>query len=206
MSPRSRRRRGQWFIALTFVVAAAALWTSATSAQELPAETPATPTPAPSPTPTATPVPAPPGVLGPLIFGAGTATLGENFPTEYRGDQIFVAIHARTLPSQSIGGVFTVAHHKPNGDLLAEVRGEISCLRVEGDHALVTGVITSARTPGLPEGGLHEGVIAGIIVRDGGGERDRMAWTFGEEAGANCDDLPIVTVVDVEYGNFVVHD
>jgi hypothetical protein len=148
-------------------------------------------------------VPAPSGTPGPLVFGAGTTTLGEDFPAEYRGDQVYVALHVRTLPNQSIGGIFTVTHHKPNGDLFAEVRGEISCIRVEGDHAVVTGVITSVRAPGMPGGGLYEGLMAGLIVRDGGGERDRMAWSFGE-AGPSCSDLPLVTVARVERGNFVV--
>jgi hypothetical protein len=225
-------RRGQWFFAVTIVLAAVALWAPATDAQEPTPETPATatpepspdptpsptpdptavptsdptptPTPDPTPAPTPTPAPSPAGTLGPVVFGAGTTTLGEDFPAEYLGDQIFVALHARILPDQTIGGIFTVTHHKPNGDLFAEVRGEISCLRVEGEHAIATGVITVARTPGLPGGELREGLMAGIVVRDGGAERDRIAWTFGE-AGPDCTELPAVTVADVEYGNFVVH-
>jgi len=188
-------------IALSIVV----LWTPATGAQEPTPEATATPTPTSTPAPTPTPVPAPmvAGTSGPVVFGAGTTTLGENFPAEERGDQVFVALHARMLPDQSIGGVFTVTHRKPNGELLVEVRGTISCLRVEGDHALVSGVITDARTPGLPDAALHAGLTAGIIIRDGGARGDRMAWSFGE-AGPACTDLPAVTIADVEHGNFVV--
>jgi hypothetical protein len=140
---------------------------------------------------------------GAAVFGAGTTTLGEGSPADDRGDMIFVALHVRRLPDQSIGGVFTVTQRRANGELRADVRGRITCLRVEGPYAIVTGVIVSAATPGLPDAKLREGFMAGVVVQDGGAERDRIAWTFGETV-PNCSDLSVAMLAAIEYGNFVV--
>jgi hypothetical protein len=145
----------------------------------------------------------PAAVGGSAVFGAGTTTLGEDFPDGSRGDLIYVALHVRTLPDRSIGGVFTLTQRRPNGELRAEVRGRISCLRVEGPYAIVTGVIVSAATPGLPDVKLGEGFVAGVVLLDGGAERDRIGWTFGE-TGPSCDELSVATLSAIEYGNFVV--
>lgn len=205
MTVGSQRHRRRWSLALVLVLlmAVAAMHAPAIGAQEPPAATPTpspSPTPAPTPTPTA-PVPAAAG--GAAVFGAGTTTLGEGFPADDRGDMIYVALHVRTLPDQSIGGVFTVTQRRPNGELRADVRGRITCLRIEGPYAIVTGVIMSASTPGLPEAKLREGFMAGVVIQDGGAERDRIAWTF-DETVPNCSDLSVASLATIEYGNFVV--
>jgi hypothetical protein len=205
MTVGSRRHRRRWSLVflLMLVMAVAALHAPAIGAQEPQDPPSATPTPTPSPTLTPTPAPVPAAAGGAAVFGAGTTTLGDGFPADGRGDMIFVALHVRTLPDQSIGGVFTVTQRRPNGELRADVRGRITCLRVEGPYAIVTGVIASAATPGLPDAKLREGFMAGVIVQEGGGERDRIAWTFGETV-PNCSDLSVAMLAPIEYGNFVV--
>jgi hypothetical protein len=195
-SPRYRRR---WLLVLMLLMAMTTVRASAIGAQEAPAATPA---PSPTPTP-AVPPPATGG--GPAVFGAGSMTLVEGFPAESRGDLIYVALHVRTLPDQSIGGVFTVTQRRPNGELRADVRGRITCLRVEGPYAIVTGVIASAATAGLPDAKLREGFMAGVVVEDGGVERDRIGWTFGETR-PSCNELSLATLTTIEYGNFVVRE
>ena len=74
---------------------------------------------------------------------------------------------------------------------------------MEGPYAIVTGTIVSAATPGLPDVKLGEGFMAGVVVQDGGTERDRVGWTFGE-TGPRCDELSVATLAAIEYGNFVV--
>jgi hypothetical protein len=184
MMTASLRHHGRWLVAVVAALAAAVL-TSAAAARE--------------PTPRDTP--------GTAVIGAGTTTLGARFPAQYRGDQILVMVSARTLADHTTRGTFMITHRKANGDLLADLRGTITCLSVEGGHAVATGLISFARTPGLPGGELHEGMVAAIVVRDGGSAGDGMAWTFGDtDQVPQCRDLPDVAVVPVEHGSFVVHD
>src|SRR5690606_26635221 len=111
---------------------------------------------------------------------------------------------AITLHDGSDRGRFTVRHVNQEGVLLARFSGDIDCLVTEGQNAVVTGIITDAETPGLPEGeGAGEGMLAGIVIQDGGEEPDRMAWAFGPP-GPTCADLSPVAGPLVQHGNFVV--
>ncbi|MGD9890064.1 MAG: hypothetical protein AB7R89_30270 [Dehalococcoidia bacterium] len=190
MTNPSLAHRGRWLVAFAVALTAAALLAPVASAQGPASGTPATSVPA--------------GTPGALVVGAGTTTLGERFPEEFRGDRIVVALNAIALPGQATRGTFTITHREPDGALFADLRGHVNCLSIEGDHAVVTGVITTANTPGLPGGEVHEGMLAAIVVRDGG-DNDRMAWTFGDpEMVPDGAELPAVAVAPVEQGNFVV--
>jgi hypothetical protein len=192
MTNRLLAHRGRWLVAFAVALTAAALLTPVAGAQG----------PASGTLPTSVPA----GTPGGLVVGAGMTTLGDGFPAEFRGDRIRVALTARALPDQTARGTFAITHREPNGTLFADLRGQITCLSVVGDHAVVTGVITTATTPGLPNGEVKEGMVAAIVVRDGG-TSDRMAWTFGNPAQVpNCAELPAVAVAPVEQGNFVVRD
>jgi pimeloyl-ACP methyl ester carboxylesterase len=146
------------------------------------------------------------GIPGSRVVGAGMTTLGEGFPADFRGDRIFVGLDAFATPDQQARGTFTITHREPDGALFADLRGEVTCLEVEAEHAVVIGVITAARTPGLPGGDVHEGMIAAIVVQDGGPDGDRFGWTFGDpEMVPDCADLPVAAPAAVEQGNFDVH-
>jgi hypothetical protein len=192
MTIRSFCRRGRWFIVLAVAVAALALGAPAATAQE------------PAPGTSNAPVTGSPGSL---VIGTGTTTLDDRFPADFRGDRITVALDAFVLPDQPARGTFTITHREPTGELFADLHGDITCLRVEGAHAVVIGVITAARTPGLPGGDVREGMIAAIVVQDGGHDGDRFGWTFGDpEMVPDCAELPIATPATVEQGEFSVRD
>ncbi len=204
MAIRSLVERGRWIALVAVALIAATLFAPAVAAQE--------PEAAPAPEAAQEQPAAPPdgslpaGVPGSLAVGAGATILGEGFPAQFQGDRILVLVHARTLTNQSHSGTFTITHSAPNGRLMAEVRGQITCLAVQNGQAVLTGVITSAKTPGLPSGEPRAGMAASIVIRDGG-DRDYIAWSFGEmEAAPRCTDLPAVAIAPVEQGNFVVHD
>lgn len=184
--------RGRWLLTFAAALTTTALLASVASAQGPAAGTLTTSGPA--------------GTPGALVVGAGTTTLGDRFPAEFRGDRIRVALTAQALPDQTARGTFAITHREPDGAVFADLRGQITCLSVVGDHAVVTGVITTATTPGLPNGEVHEGMLAAIVVHDGG-TSDRMAWTFGNpDQVPDCADLPAVAVAPVEQGSFVVRE
>lgn len=191
MRARSLLHRGRWIASLAGVFVATALLVPAVTAGE--------------PAPGAPDASATAGIPDSMVVGAGTTTLGEGFPPQFLGDRVTVRLHAHTLHDQPARGSFIITHREPDGALFADLRGEITCLAVEGDHAVITGVITAARTPGLPGGDVHEGMLAAIVVQDGGRDGDHFAWTFGDpEVVPDCAELPVVAPATVEQGNFVV--
>lgn len=124
------------------------------------------------------------------------------FPVEYRGDTISVSVAAHVSTDGEVSGLFEIRHTDPDGRLRAELRGEINCLRVEGRYAVMTGVVIHADTPDLPNGELHEGTVAGIVVEDGEAG-DSMVWAF-DDKGSSCTELPAKTAVALKAGAFVV--
>lgn len=204
MTIRSLVDRGRWIVIVAAALMTAMLLAPAIGAQEPEAGQESAAAQEPETAPANGFLPA--GAPGSLAVGAGATTLGEGFPAQVQGDRVLVLVHARTLANQSHRGTFTITHNAPNGRLLAEVRGEITCLAVQGEQAVMTGVITSARATGLPNSELRAGMAASIVIRDGG-DRDFLAWSFGEmEVAPPCTNLPAVAVAPVEQGNFVVHD
>jgi hypothetical protein len=204
MTIRTLACRGRWIVLVAVALMGATLLTPAIGAQE--PETGQEPEAAQELEATPPNEFLPAGAPGSLAVGAGTTTLGEGFPAQFQGDRVLVLVHARTLANQSHRGTFTITHSAPNGRLLAEVRGEITCLAVQGEQAVMTGVVTSTRGTGLPGSDLRAGMAAVIVIRDGG-DSDFLAWSFGEmETASRCTNLSAVAVAPVEQGNFVVHD
>jgi hypothetical protein len=192
MTNRFLAHRGRRLVALTVAVTAAALLAAVASAQGPAPDTPAAPLPI--------------GTSSASVVGAGTTTLGAGFPAAFRDDRILVMVTARMLPDASVQGTFAITHREPDGAVFADLRGEIRCLAVQGDQAVLTGTITVAHTPGLPNSDVKAGMLAAIVVHDGG-TSDRMAWTFGNpDQVPNCAALPAVAVASVEQGSFVVRE
>jgi hypothetical protein len=139
-----------------------------------------------------------------IVAGFGTSPpLTAPFPEEYRGDTIAVGVLAKGLVDAEGQGYFTITHISEEGEVLAHLRGQIDCLRVEGDYAVMTGVVTDAYTPGVPNGELHVGTIAGIVIQDAGAQ-DTMIWAF-DDVGSPCTEIPALTAVPVVQGGFWLH-
>lgn len=192
MKLRALCQRGLALLALTALLGGAGLVPQATQAQESPTE--------------ARGAVESIGRLYSLAVGAGRTTLtADLFPDEYVGDTVRVALFSYARSGQPASGDFTIVHTQPDGDLVAELRGTVECMRIEGDFAVVAGRITYVDFPGVPEGGPPVGGVAGIVVEDGGPGGDTMLWSFGgADEELNCDEIPAQTAVPVEQGDFVV--
>ena len=192
MKFRSLLQRGASILTLAVLVGGTLLFAPAAGAQEAPAGTPDSTTSDKIP--------------GALAVGAGKTTLtAENFPDEWVDDTVRVGLAAYMSSDQSASGIFSITHREPTGDLLADVRGYIECMRTEGEYAVTIGRITHVEKS--PEAEVSEGDVAAIIVQDGGSSGDTMFWVFGEEdEEVDCDAIPAQTAVTVEQGNFVVLD
>jgi hypothetical protein len=91
------------------------------------------------------------------------------------------------------------------GTLGVDVRGEVTCLNVKGNAAIISGVIQKSRSEHL----LGEGVQ--IAIRD---NHERQARRTPDEFNAGLLPAPLTTCPDpdgsalfpVDRGNFVVHD
>ena len=84
-----------------------------------------------------------------------------------------------------------------------DIRGRVTCLRVNGNDAVWGGVVEQSRTPVIPEG-------AGVIGRifDGGepgAGRDRRVLIPGGPPPTQCTD-PGFPGLPIDQGNYVVHD
>lgn len=93
---------------------------------------------------------------GGSVHGRGSGT----FPSSaqpFPGDRVQLKISARNLPDGGVQGHFNMLHQAASGGLLAHIEGDVDCLLVAGNTAVVTGVIRDGfATPfGIPVVG-HE--------------------------------------------------
>lgn len=84
-----------------------------------------------------------------------------------------------------------------------DVRGEVTCLKVVGNQAVVGGRIEHSEVPdpAFPEGG---GIV--IQVDDNGAGSDRMHGGPASSPPATCPDPTPAARLPVQEGNFAVHD
>ena len=145
-------------------------------------------------------------IPGTLALGVGTTTLtAEDFPEEWEDDTVRVGLAAYMSSDQSAAGIFSVTHREPNGDLLADVRGYVECMRIEDEFAVTIGTITDVEKS--PEAEVSEGDVAAVIVQDSDSGSDTMSWVFGPAGSEmDCADVPTEPGASVEQGNFVILD
>jgi hypothetical protein len=140
------------------------------------------------------------------VNGTGRIDLqGEHdvFPTQ-------IHINARSDPDGSdVGGQF-VATIDVLGTVL-RLRGDVTCISVSGNTAIVGGEVTSSNNPTLiPEG---SGFLASFedngepgSVQANSTTPDQVAIDFLTGPPPTCSVLPFASVAPVLQGNYVVHD
>jgi hypothetical protein len=129
---------------------------------------------------------------------------GLPFPQGLCHDRPLLDIDA---PSDADGtsGEFDVRHEKPNGDMVGEFTGEITCLMVGGDVAVATGVISHGQVHLAPEDPITDVAAQHVsfTVLDNG-RHDRMLWGW-EFLGAPINDCQgVAPVFDPAWGGFKV--
>ncbi|GAA1554419.1 hypothetical protein GCM10009789_04780 [Kribbella sancticallisti] len=101
----------------------------------------------------------------------------------FRGDPLRFSLAARIAPggnAKEVTGGFHVMHHKPDGSVVADFEGKITCLTVGGKVGVATGVVTRSAAPELV------GKPVSFSLKDG--RMDRLGWLWGFSAT----DEPIV--------------
>ncbi|GAB2556624.1 hypothetical protein [Kribbella endophytica] len=103
------------------------------------------------------------------------AVLGGTSKTpEFNGDPLRFTVAARIAPGDNalqVKGGFHVTHHKPDGRLVADFQGRITCLAVGGPVGVATGVVTKSADPALV------GKPVSFSLKDG--RTDRLGWLWG---------------------------
>jgi hypothetical protein len=103
------------------------------------------------------------------------AVLGGTSKTpQFFGDPLRFTVAARIAPGDNalqVKGGFHVTHHKPDGRVVADFQGRITCLAVGGPVGIATGVVTKSADPTLV------GKPVSFSLKDG--RTDRLGWLWG---------------------------
>ncbi len=147
-----------------------------------------------------------PGTAAASMGGSVTGGGAGYFPASaqpFPGDRVQLSITARNMPDGRAKGEFNMLHHSASGTLLARIHGRVDCVRVEGNTAVVTGVITKGfATPfGVPVVG-HE-VSYTIVDASPDSFAFGVDFLLGRSVG-RCQP-GAVFVMPVTEGNFTVH-
>ena len=92
----------------------------------------------------------------------------------FKGDPLRFSLAARVAPGDNpleVKGGFHVTHHKPDGKVVADFQGKITCLTVGGKVGVATGVVTKSAAPELV------GKPVSFSLKDG--RVDRLGWLWG---------------------------
>ncbi|MCK2242549.1 MULTISPECIES: hypothetical protein [unclassified Crossiella] len=110
---------------------------------------------------------------------AGTVR-GTSKDPEFLGDPLMFSVAARVEPGatpDTASGRFHVTHHKPDGGLVADFSGRITCLAVGGRVGMATGVVEASADP------AHVGLKVSFSVYDRA-RGDRIGWLWGVPGSA----------------------
>ncbi|GAA0577943.1 hypothetical protein HPO96_14445 [Kribbella sandramycini] len=106
------------------------------------------------------------------------AVLGGTSKTpQFFGDPLRFTVAARIAPGDNadqVKGKFHVTHHKPDGSVVADFQGRITCLATGGPVGVATGVVTKSVDAGLV------GKPVSFSFKDG--RTDRLGWLWGFSA------------------------
>ncbi|MEU6239355.1 hypothetical protein, partial [Kitasatospora sp. NPDC047058] len=147
---------------------------------------------------------APAGASAARLRGSGDATLTRFFPG-MEGDKVHLDVDVHTKVNNSPSharGHFHVTHHRPDGQLVADLEGDLTCLAVGGRDAITTGVVTKAETPWFPGTGFV-GTKVSLTVQDDG-RADRLGWLLGAFGVPVADCQGTVPFIGTDHGNLTV--
>ena len=120
----------------------------------------------------------------------------------FKGDPLRFSLAARIAPGDNaleVKGGFHVTHHKPDGKVVADFQGKITCLAVGGKVGVATGVVTKSVAPELV------GKPVSFSLKDG--RTDRLGWLWGfsstDEPIVDCQST--VPFYAPDWGGLLVH-
>ncbi|GAA2820996.1 hypothetical protein GCM10010452_56510 [Crossiella cryophila] len=105
---------------------------------------------------------------------AGTVR-GTSKDPQFQDDPLMFSVAAKVAPGaapDTASGRFHVTHHRPDGGLVADFSGRITCLLVGGRVGMATGVVERSADP------AHVGLRVSFSVYDGA-RADRIGWLWG---------------------------
>ncbi|TWD80167.1 hypothetical protein FB561_1240 [Kribbella amoyensis] len=117
----------------------------------------------------------------------GTSVLallgGKSDSPAFKDDPLRFSVAARIAPGDNalqVRGRFHVTHLKPDGQVVADFTGKITCLAVGGPVGVATGVVTSSVAPELV------GKPVSFSFKDGRVDRIGWIWGFADEPINDC--------------------
>jgi hypothetical protein len=147
------------------------------------------------------------GVTNATPTGASVTGSGKGpFPIAPAEGVVQFDVNARVLPNGSVQGRFHGVRHLSSGGLEAHFEGNVTCLEVHGNVAMVTGVATSGKVTLMPDFEAAGQEVAVTIVDNGTHDRFALETSFlpfpHDIIPCQVAHTPFADDVD---GNFVIH-
>jgi hypothetical protein len=139
---------------------------------------------------------------GASVTGSGKGP----FPIAPEEGTVQFDVTARVLPDGSVQGRFHGVRHLTSGGLEAHFEGDVTCLAVQGNVAMITGVATSGKVFALPDFAAAGQEVAVTIIDNGKNDMFALETSFAPFPHdiTPCQVARTLFATNVE-GGFVVH-
>jgi hypothetical protein len=139
------------------------------------------------------------------VSGSGTAVFPAGTPVA--GDTEEISVTASVAADGSVKGHFQVIHRLASGGISGNVGGEVTCLEVVGNTALVSGFVTNGKLPGVP-GVDPIGAKVALTIVDNGDAPDAVGVdsSFAPVPHPVADCAPVPPFLAIGSGNFTVRE
>ena len=137
----------------------------------------------------------------PSVTAGGAVVLPAPFE-EFAGDHVQLHVTARQRADGGVQGRFSIVHHSPPG-VYGRGSGVVTCMEVDGNQAVVSGVFTHG---GLSDGTDLSGHVATFTLIDEDDANDVVgfAFSFWDISINPCERAD--PFVNLSQGNITVHD
>jgi len=134
---------------------------------------------------------------GGSVRGGGSGTFPATFGP-IAGDRLHIEITATTLPNGTVHGAFQMLHRHLDGSTAAEMHGVVTCLRVTGTQASVSGTITGGKVTEAPGFDPAGQTFAVTIVDGATGDAAGLDLSFfgGPHTVPACEQVPTYLAID----------
>jgi hypothetical protein len=138
------------------------------------------------------------------VTGTGTAAFPPGTPVA--GDTEEISVDARIAADGSVKGRFKVVHRFASGVVSGNVGGDVTCLTIVGNTAVLSGFITNGKLPGVP-GVDPIGAKVALSIVDNGGAPDAVGVdsSFAPTPHPVPDCEPVPPFLTLGSGDFTVH-